>query len=74
MLTAVEGYYNGSQIVMNEHIKLHYGQKVIITVLEHIEPKKKTKIDLRKYSGRGEKMFHGDADDYVKGLRSDDRV
>ncbi len=31
-------------------------------------------IDLKKYSGRGEKMFHGNVDEYVRGMRADSIV
>ncbi len=75
MLTAVSGYYNGSHIVMDEDLKLQAGQQVIITVLEGIQPHRETKkVDLKKYMGRGKKMFDVDAGDYVKELRADDRV
>lgn len=73
MLTAVKGYYNGEHIVTEEEVNLISGQKVIITILEYI-PTKKKKIDLSSYMGRGEKLFHSDAKDYVRGLRSDDRI
>lgn len=32
------------------------------------------KIDLKKYMGRGKKMFDTDAGDYVKELRENDRI
>jgi hypothetical protein len=58
---------------MDEQIPLYYGQRVIITVLEH-KQQKKSKIDLKKYAGRGAKMFSEDIDEYVEGLRSNDRI
>lgn len=73
MLAAVKGYYNGKQIVMNEDVKLAAGQEVIVTILEMQNKAKKT-IDLKKYMGRGEKMFQTDAQDYIKELRDSDRV
>ena len=73
MLTAVNGYYNGEHIVTEEKVNLIAGQKVIITILEYA-PVKKKKVDLSSYMRRGEKLFHSDANDYVRGLRSDDRV
>jgi hypothetical protein len=69
MMSSVTGYYDGNQIIMNENMKLAIGQEVIITILDA----KKTsaeKIDLSKYVGRGEKMFHEDAGEYIKELRS----
>lgn len=73
MLTAVKGYYNGNQIVMEEDIQLSTGQEVIVTILETPKQSKK-KINLKKYMGRGEKMFQTDAQDYIKELRDSDRV
>lgn len=73
MLAAVKGYYNGKQIVMNEDVKLTAGQEVIVTILD-MQEKVKKKIDLKKYMGRGEKMFQMDAQEYVKELRNSDRV
>ena len=73
MPTAVNGYYNGDHIVMEEDIHLIPGQKVIITILEYT-PEKKKKVDLSSYMGRGAKLFHSDAKDYVRGLRNDDRI
>ena len=73
MLAVVKGYYNGKQIVMNEDVKLAAGQEVIVTILE-MQNKAKKKIDLKKYMGRGEKMFQTDAQDYIKELRDSDRV
>lgn len=73
MLSAVTGYYDGNQIVMNEQMKLAVGQEVIITVLEEKKSFKRN-IDLEKYVGRGVKMFQTDAVEYVKELRDSDRM
>lgn len=73
MMTAVEGYYNGTQIVTDEKIRLRKGQRLIITVLETTDKIKKP-VDLRKYMGRGKKMFNGNVDTYVEELRENDRV
>ena len=73
MLAAVKGYYDGKQIVMNEDIDMVAGQEVIITILD-IPNKAKKKIDLKKYIGRGEKMFYTDAQEYIKEMRADDRI
>ncbi len=35
---------------------------------------KKKNIDLNKYSGRGRKMFNGNADQFIKELRDCDRI
>ena len=73
MLTSVKGYYNGNQIVMEEDIQLYAGQEVIVTVLETKKPQKE-KIDLKKYMGRGAKLFKTDAQDYIRELRDNDRI
>ena len=38
MLTAVQGYYDGGQIILNDNISLMDGQKVILTVLGNSKP------------------------------------
>lgn len=73
MMTAVKGYYDGKKIVMDEDIELSAGQKVIVTVLEMEEPESE-KRDLKKYMGRGKKMFQDDAQEYIKELRNGDRI
>ena len=58
MLTSVSGYYNGTQIVMDEAIDIPKGQKVIITILNNVQSTADNKkIDLNKYTGRGKQMF-----------------
>lgn len=77
MLTSVSGYYNGSQIVMDEPVDISKGQKVIITLLSSAQNvSEKREIDLHKYTGRGKQMFDSKSgvDDYIKGLRENDRV
>ena len=73
MLTAISGYYNGNYIVTDGNIALKKGQKVIIT-LDIPDEEIAKKVDLSGFMGRGEKMFHTDATDYVKELRKDDRI
>ncbi len=73
MLAAVKGYYDGKQIVMEENIDLTKGQEVIVTILD-MKRKEKKKVDIKQYVGRGEKMFHTDAQEYVRELRVDDRM
>lgn len=73
MLAAVKGYYNGNHIVINEDISLSTGQEVIVTILDTQNTPDK-KIDLKKYMGRGEKMFHADAQEYIREMRDSDRI
>lgn len=73
MLATVKGYYNGNHIVITENVNLNIGQEVMITILDtKSEPKKK--VNLKKYMGKGEKMFQTDAQDYIKEMRSDERI
>ena len=76
MLTAVRGHYNGSHIVPDEALNLIEGQEVIITILNPVSSISVSdhKIDLRKYMGRGKKMMERDAQEYIKGLRNNDRL
>lgn len=73
MLATVKGYYNGNHIVISENVNLNIGQEVMITILD-TESVPKKKIDLKKYMGKGEKMFQADAQDYIKEMRSDERI
>ena len=68
MLATVKGYYNGNHIVISENVNLNIGQEVMITILD-TESVPKKKIDLKKYMGKGEKMFQTDAQDYIKEMR-----
>ena len=54
--------------MINEDIGLSAGQEVIVTILDTQSVPEK-KIDLKKYMGRGEKMFHSDAQDYIREMR-----
>ena len=73
MLEAVKGYYDGTHIVMEEDVKMDAGQEVIITILDAKKQSAK-KVDLRRYMGKGPKMFQSDAQEYVKELRDNDRI
>ena len=73
MLTAINGYYDGIHIVLSDNIKLKKGQKVIITAeVSDTTPQKN--LDLSRFMGRGKKMFKGDAAEFIKELRENDRV
>ena len=81
MLTAVKGYYDGNQIVMDESDKknLNIGDEVIITILDNINIQKtdtravqRKKIDWDSFvipSERGKNV-----DEYMKEMREDDRL
>ncbi len=81
MLAAVKGYYDGTQIVVDENDRksLNNGDEVIITILGKLDTSKETRaakrrdiIDLDKYvtsTGRSTE----DMDNYIRELRDDDR-
>lgn len=82
MLAAVKGYYDGSQIVMNEDDRknLRVGDEVIITILTEIS---KQKVETRAEKRR--RLIDSDAfvvptgrtmeeiDEYIRELRDNDR-
>lgn len=82
MLAAVKGYYDGTQIIVNEDDRknLNIGDEVVITILNRIVmTRKETRADRRKKliesgefvatSGRSAE----DVDAYIRELRDDDR-
>lgn len=82
MLTAVKGYYDGTQIVVDENDRktLNIGDEVIITILERVNTtKEETRaekrsriVDLEKYvvsDGRSTE----EVDHYIRELRDSDR-
>ena len=77
MMLAVKGIIQGNAVVIeDEDIKKYEGKDVIVTILDYPYKKqqKEKKVDLRKYMGRGEKMFQSDAQEYIKELRDDERI
>lgn len=83
MLTAVKGYYDGTQIVIDENDRktLNIGDEVIITILDKLStPRKETRadkrsriVDMEKYvisSGRSAEEI----DNYIRELRDNDRI
>lgn len=70
MYMSVNGHYDGTHIVIDEEVSIKIGQKVIVTILEPLKRKESEEyVDLKKYMGRGEKIFQTDAGDYIKELR-----
>ncbi len=82
MLAAVKGYYDGTQIVMDEEERKHFtiGDEVIITILDRSSVQKaETRAEKRK------RIISSDAyviqtgrtaeeiDDYLKEMRENDR-
>ena len=77
MLDAVTATYKGAgNFALDEHLDLSEGQRVIITVISDKFAHQKKHIDLRKYAGSAGRMFGSteEIDQYVKGLRENDRI
>lgn len=83
MLVAVKGYYDGTQIVLDENDRksLNVGDEVIITILDRLSTiKKETRadkrrsiIDMEKYVISTERSAE-EIDNYIREMRDDDRV
>lgn len=82
MLAAVKGYYDGTQIVVDENDRknLNIGDEVVITILDRLNTtrketradKRRRIVDLEKYvvpSGRSAEEI----DNYIRELRDNDR-
>lgn len=82
MLTAVKGYYDGKQIVVDENDRktLNVGDEVIITILDRLDTseketradKRRRIVDLEKYVVSGGRNTE-EIDNYIRELREDDR-
>ena len=80
MLTAVKGYYDGTQIVVNAEDKknLNIGDELIITILDRI--KTNTRTEQRKQIIKSGAYVVPSArstqeiDNYIKELRENDRL
>ncbi len=81
MLAAVKGYYDGTQIVIDENDRksLNNGDEVIITILGKLGTSKQARaakrrdiIDMDKYVTSIGKSTE-DMDNYIRELRDNDR-
>lgn len=71
MLMAVHGYYDGTQIILNENIKLSNGQQVIVTILDNSSldgqsANKTTQEERDNAFGRLEAWRHANKDSWGK--------
>lgn len=83
MLAAVKGYYDGTQIVVDENDKktLSIGDEVIITILDRTNTtreetradKRRRIVDLEKYVVSGKRSTE-EIDNYIRELRDGDRI
>ena len=66
----VRGVIRGNTVLVENDLQEYEGQSVTVMI-----PEGNTSIDFKKYRGRGEKMFpETDPQDYVTGLRTNDRL
>ncbi len=66
----VQGVIRGNTVLVDDDLRKYEGKSVTIMIHENKSP-----INLHKYRGRGKKMFpETDAQDYVAGLRNNDRI
>lgn len=74
-MLALKGTIRGNTVIVkDEDIKKYDGKDVIVTILDHPYKQQKKKVDLKKYMGRGEKLFQSDAQESIRELRDYDRV
>lgn len=83
MLAAVKGYYDGTQIVVDENDRktLNIGDEVIITILDRVNAteketradKRRRIVDLEKYVVSGGRSTE-EIDNYIRELRDNDRI
>ena len=75
MMATVTATYDGNSFVTDEKMTIPIGQRAVITFIDTASIERKN-IDLTKYMGRGKKHFHDstEIDNYIKELRTDDRL
>ena len=74
-MLAVKGTIQGNTVVIkDEDIKKYDGKDVIVTILDFPFEQQKKQVDLKKYMGRGEKLFQSDAQEAIRELRDYDRL
>lgn len=74
-MLAVKGIIQGNTVVIeDEDIRRYDGKDVIVTILDYPYKKQQKKVDLKKYMGRGEKLFQSDAQEYIREMRDNDRI
>lgn len=65
-MLAVKGTIQGNTVVIkDEDIKKYDGKDVIVTILDFQFEQQKKQVDLKKYMGRGEKLFQSDAQEAI---------
>ena len=68
-MLSVRGVIRGNTVLVEDDLKAYEGKAVTVMIHDSKAP-----LNLSKYRGRGEKMFPDtDPQEYIKGLRSNDR-
>lgn len=71
-MVAVKGYYNGSNIVLDEQVEMTVGQKLMV-ILETLQSdSKRREVDLDKYVTPTERGKH--VEEYMEEMRGNDRI
>ncbi|MCR5124171.1 MAG: hypothetical protein K6B43_03145 [Treponema sp.] len=78
-MTSIRGYYDGNSVVVTDNIPIKANQQVIVTLLdeEYTQQRRKfTRKELDDFVGSGMNICPKgvDAHDFVKSMRSEDRV
>ena len=74
-MLAVKGTIQGNTaVIKDEDIKKYDGKDVIVTILDFQFEQQKKQVGLKKYMGRGEKLFQSDAQEAIRELRDYDRL
>lgn len=74
-MIAVKGIIQGNTVIVeDEEIKKYDGKDAIVTILDYQSKPREKKIDLKKYMGRGEKLFQSDAQESIREIRDHDRI
>ena len=71
-MLAVNGYYNGKNIVLDEQIEMAAGQKLMVIIETPPQTPKREKIDLDKYVTTTERGKH--VEEYMEEMRGNDRI
>ena len=71
-MLAINGHYNGSNIVLDEQIEMTAGQKLMVIIETPAPTSKRKKINLDKYVTPTERGKH--VEEYMEEMRGNDRI
>lgn len=70
MTTIIKSYHNVKQIIIKENIKTWQKLLLIFPIYQTNQKRK----PIKKYTGKGEKMFYNNAQEYIKELQKNSRI